>query len=121
MGRKRIYDRRGIISCKGIIGLAYLIDGITPHVGNERWKKGIARITTLLCSGIRKDHGLGIVGVVRPSSRPSASTGQLASTGYRPSARPSASTGLCTSTGLVTSTGLAGCFSLSRLHALIKE
>ena len=96
-----IYGR--IISCKGIVCLAYLIRSIATHVRDKGWKKSIACITALLIRHIRKDHGLGIVRIERPSAstgfRPSASTGLFVA---RPS-RPSASTGLFA----------------SRLHALI--
>ena len=89
MGWGRIYGR--IISYKGIVRLSYLIRSVTTHVRNKRGEKRVACVTSLLSRGIRKDHRLGIVRIVRPS----------ASTGLR----PSASTGLCASTGLVTSTG----------------
>lgn len=69
MGWGRIYGR--IISYKGIVRLSYLIRSITPHIGKERRKNGIARVTALLGCGIGKDHGLGIVRIERPS----ASTG----------------------------------------------
>ncbi len=72
MGWGRIYGR--IISYKGIVRLSYLIRSVTTHVRNKRWENGIACVTALLRRGIRKDHRLGIVGVVRPS-RPSTSTG----------------------------------------------
>ena len=66
-----IYGR--IISCKGVVRLAYLIRSIATHVGDKGWKKGIARVTALLIRYVRKDHGFGIVRIERP--RPSASTG----------------------------------------------
>ena len=75
MGWGRIYGR--IISYKGIVRLSYLIDCIATHVGDERGEKRVACVTALLRRGIRKDHGLGIVRIERPS----ASTGKLASTG----------------------------------------
>lgn len=65
-----IYGR--IISCKGVVCLGYLIRSIATHVGDKGWEKGIASVTTLLSiRHIRKDHGLGIIRIERPS----ASTG----------------------------------------------
>jgi hypothetical protein len=75
MGWGRIYGR--IISYKGIVRLSYLIRSVTTHVRNKRGEKRVACVTALLRRGIRKDHGLGIVRIERPS----ASTGKLASTG----------------------------------------
>ena len=100
---------RRIISRKGVVCLTYLIRSIATHVGDERREKGIASVTALL-RGIRKDHGLSIVRIERPS----------ASTGFR----PSASTGLFAlpaSTGLFALPASTGQLVALRLHALITE